>query len=89
MLTPTDAALTYLEMLLREANAPENVSVRIEQIEGEAPAKVTIGQQDAGDKHFRFQGRTVLVLDKETADRLEGKALDVEKTSDGVRFVLK
>ena len=58
-------------------------------IEGEAPAKVTIGQQDAGDKHFRFQGRTVLVLDKETADRLEGKALDVEKTSDGVRFVLK
>jgi len=89
MVVLTPAALAHLEMLLRETKAPEEVSVRIEQVVDQGPAKVTVGRPDAGDKQFRYHGRTVLVLDKGTADRLEGKTLDVEPTEKGPRLVLK
>jgi len=85
----TPAALAHLEMLLRQTKAPKEVSMRIEQATAGSPVKVTMGQPDAGDKQFRYHGRTVLVLDRETADRLRDKTLDVEPTEEGPRFVLK
>jgi len=85
----TPAALAHLEMMLHDTKAPEDVSVRIEQVGDDGPCRVTFSRQDGGDKQFRYHGRTVLVLDKETADRLKDKTLDVEPTDKGSRLVLK
>jgi len=89
MLITTEPALVFLGKLLHEANAPEYVSVRIEQAEGSGPCKMKISRQETGDMQFRHHGRTVLVLDKQTGDSLDEETLDVEQTEKGNRLVLR
>lgn len=79
--TVTEAALSYLSRLLSDVEAGEEMSVRIEPA-ADGISKLTIAVQDVGDQHFKHEGHTVLVLDKETSRRLAGEAVDGE-TSDG------
>ena len=81
LVTVTEAALNYLSRLLSDVEAGEEMSVRIERA-ANGISKLTIACQDVGDQHFKYEGHTVLVLDKETSRRLAGETVDVE-TSDG------
>jgi hypothetical protein len=86
--TITEAALRYLGQLLSDIGAGEEMSVRIDQA-ANGLCTFNVGRHDDGDKQFKYRGRTVLVLDKETSEHLAGRIVDVEMTDGGEQIILK
>ena len=75
MLHVTEAASGYLNDVLDRINAPSDSAVRIVAVPG--GLKTTIDEERSGDQHYDHEGRKVLLLDPEVADRLDGRTLDV------------
>lgn len=46
------------------------------------------GRERPGDECVEWDGRTILVLDPETADALAGAVLDIQEDPSGIRLVL-
>ena len=87
MLTITEAAGGHLADLLAEADAADDVAVRIvREGEGWGMLKDSAGPDD---DTFAHEERTVLVLDKASSQLLSERTLDVEKTPDGARLTLR
>jgi len=82
MLHLTDTARVFLADLLKEAEAPEDIAVRI-VIENDEIA-LRQSSEIPGDQTFRHEDRTVLLLDPDAAELLAETTLDAS----GDRLVL-
>lgn len=75
MLTVTEGAREHVAKLLDQANVPDESVVRIvSQAEGLA---LMPDMARDGDETFEHAGKTVLVIQPELTQHLEGKTLDV------------
>ena len=84
MLTVTDDAKVHLANLLEHNEVPDGTAVRLVVAEqGLAMTTDSPGDQDAT---FDHDGRTVLVMENEIAEQLDGRTLDVEQTDDGTEL---
>jgi len=86
MLTMTPEAGTYLSGILNERNCPEDVAIRF-LCEGQGIA-MRLDNAKPEDTSVEHEGRTVLLLDEQVANLLEGQTLDVEKSQEGERLFL-
>jgi Fe-S cluster assembly iron-binding protein IscA len=86
MLTLTEAAGAHLAELLDDRQCPEGVAVRF--VCEEAGVSVVLDDQKPGDSTLEHEGRTVLILDENAAQHLDGETVDVEQTESGSQLVL-
>jgi Fe-S cluster assembly iron-binding protein IscA len=88
MLTVTEKAASHLKQMLEEAEAPEDKCVRVSvSAEGQNLA-LTLGSREPGDRTYEHEGRTVLVVDEELAQRLDERKVDVDGAGDKAQLVL-
>ncbi len=76
MFTVTEAASARLAEILVQKEFPDDVAVRLVHDGGEI--RLESDNEQPGDTTFQHGGRTVLVLDAQVSELLEGETLDVE-----------
>ena len=81
MFVLTDAAREHLRSLLDQAEAPQGADARV--VHEEEGLTLSIDQPREDDERFEYEGRTVLLLDPQVAEALDGQTLDVEQGEDG------
>ena len=81
MLIVTEAACSLAAELLDNAQAEEDVAVRV-FFEGDDIAMQMDHLLD-GDSAFDHKGRTVLIMTEEVAAQIGLQTLDIEETKDG------
>lgn len=88
MLAVTEAAGAYLAGILSEAEMPEEgrVSMRIYLRDGRLAA--ILDEPRTQDAKFDRQGATVLVIEDELAQGLDGKTLDLDSDRQGNSLVI-
>jgi hypothetical protein len=86
MPTITETAGAYLVQLLDEAQAQDDIAIRL--VLDETNITPTMDHARPGDTAFSFDGRRILVLDELVMQAMEGKTLDVQDSSDGPKMVL-
>jgi Fe-S cluster assembly iron-binding protein IscA len=86
MITITDAAGTYLNGLLGEVSAPDEIAIRV--VMEEQGLALRLDGVRPGDESFTHNGRTILLLDAAVSSALEGRTLDVEDAADGPQLKL-
>jgi hypothetical protein len=86
MPTVTDTAGAYMAQLLDEAEARDDIAIRLVLADTEIIPKMD--HVRPGDTAFSFKGRTILVLDELVMQAMEGKTLDVQDADDGRKIVL-
>jgi len=86
MFTVTAAAEEHLAGVLREANAPDDVAVRLVSERGQLQLRADSAQPE--DTTFEHDGRTVLLVDQQVNELLDGHTLGVEEGDDGRRLSL-
>lgn len=72
----TDRAAQQLKQTLDRAQAPPDTAVRF--VRSGAGAMLRFDDQHADDERLDFDGRTVLVLDPDTAEFVGNRVLDHE-----------
>jgi len=87
MLAITQSAGDYLTRLLVEAQAPDDKCVRL-ATKGDR-LMMQFDKEEPGDTTFSHEGRTVLVVDQELAQGLQGRKITVEEKEGGAHLVLK
>ena len=88
MLTVTEAAGAHLANMLNEAETPEEGEVAVRMLLREGQLAVTLDEPRTQDAKFDHQGATVLVIEDELAQRLDGKTLDIESDKQGSSLVM-
>jgi len=86
MFTVTAAAEEHLAGMLRDANAPDDVAVRLASERDQLQLRADSAQPE--DTTFEHEGRTVLVVDQQVNDLLDGHTLGVEEGEAGRRLSL-
>jgi Fe-S cluster assembly iron-binding protein IscA len=86
VLTVTDAASAHLAQMLADAEAPDDVAIRIVAREG--GLVLALDSTNTEDATFDHEERTVLVLDTEVSKLLEEKTLDVQDTEEGPQLAV-
>jgi hypothetical protein len=86
-LTVTDAARQYIFDLLVRRNIPQNVAARLKIVAGNID--ITMGPTAAGDQTVVHRGRTILLLDAQTAMALSSHTVDVQQTASGPKIMLR
>lgn len=85
-MTITEAAARHLAVVLDNANAGNDVTVRL------APRErgwvMQLDQPDPSDRSFDHDGRTVLVVAADADAALMGVMLDVRETESGAQLLL-
>ncbi len=81
----TDAAAQTLKATLLEVREVDEPRFRLGIIDGSV--KLAIDRERPGDTTVEHEGETLIVTDKPTLDRLNGRELDYEE--DASRLVLK
>ena len=76
MLTVTESASSHLAQLLSESDAPDGAAVRIAH--DKDGWSLLLDNADPDDQKYEHNGRTVLVIDPESADLLGDVTLDVQ-----------
>jgi Fe-S cluster assembly iron-binding protein IscA len=76
MLTVTESASSHLAQLLSESEAPEEAAVRIAH--DQDGWSLLLDNADPDDQRFEHNGKTVLVIDQESAEMLGDVTLDVQ-----------
>lgn len=84
MLTLTESAGAHLSQMLTEAEAPDDVAVRIAIDSNQLVMQLTKYSED--DASLEHDGRTVVVMDPMVSQVLDENTLDVEQTDDGAAF---
>jgi Fe-S cluster assembly iron-binding protein IscA len=75
MITVTDRAVTELEDLLRNQNAPEGEGVKLVP-SGDGRVQMTIAPPGTGDEVTQKDGHPLLIVDASLADALDGTEVD-------------
>jgi Fe-S cluster assembly iron-binding protein IscA len=87
MIAVTERAKEQLEsMLISKVDNSQAALRLINTDEGEYGLHIDVETPD--DKVVNYEGRKVLVIDKELADNLEGTILDTEITSEGIELAI-
>lgn len=86
MLNASDAACSFISELLSSSDAPNESAVRFVLEENQLSMK--LDEEKPGDKAFHHEGKTVLVVDAEISQILDGKTLDVEETDEGPQLTM-
>ncbi len=86
MLTVTEAASAHLAQMLADAEAPNDVAIRIVVREG--GLVLALDSANTEDATFDHEERTVLVLDTEVSELLQEKTLDVQDTEEGPQLAI-
>jgi Fe-S cluster assembly iron-binding protein IscA len=87
MLSLTDQASEYLNILLEDHKVPEQEAIRIEPTkDGFSLKKDSIEQSD---KCFEYEDRVVLIVKPQHAILFEDKTLDLKEGPDGDLFVIR
>lgn len=84
MFNITDAAAQRCAEKLDLANAAKDQCVRLCLDDGKPAMRLSLPK--AGESIFKHKQRNVLVVSKEVAGELDGRALDWRKTPAGPRF---
>lgn len=87
MLNASDAACAFISDLLTSSDAPDDSAVRFVIEENNLSMK--LDEEKPGDESFHHEGKTVLVVDAEMSQILDGKTLDVEETEEGPQLTMK
>jgi hypothetical protein len=74
--------------MLNKAGSPEGMCVRID-LDTDGNTRMLLAQVLPGDSKYRQQGKTVLAVSSQAAEKLEGRALDVQKADGTVQLVLR
>lgn len=82
----TEEAGRYLAEALDRAGAPLDAAVRVER--GTEAWIMRIDVPGPDDETFDHEGRTVLVLDPDVAEELEGTTLEIQRTGEGAKLTL-
>ena len=85
MLTISQPAYDRLSQIL--ADRPEDVAARIVLDQGRA--RIRPGRRRPGDSVLLHKGRAVLLLDAQTARRLDERTLGIRQTAEGPRLRLQ
>lgn len=84
MLNLTDSASAHISEMLAEA--PDEMAVRI--VPQEQGLALQLDNPREEDEKFTHDGQTILVIDKQMADLLQDKQLDVQSTEEGPQLTL-
>ncbi len=86
MLNASDAACAFISELLTASEAPDESAVRFVLEENQLSMK--LDEKKPGDETFDHDGKTVLLVDAEMSQVLDGKTLDVEDTEEGPQLMM-
>ena len=86
MLTVSYTASEYLDLMLAEANAPDDAVIRL--FADRDGFVLEIGTAQSGDTTFDHEGKVVLAIDKHTSEFLADMKLDVKVTGEDTELVL-
>lgn len=86
MLTLTEAAKVHLTGILDARDCPDGVAVRFSC--QDSGVSVTLDNEKPGDSKLDHEGRTILLLDQNAVDCLDGETVDVEHTDTGGKLYL-
>jgi len=87
MLTVSPAAGSYILSVLTKRNIPANVAARLNVDFGDL--QIRLEQAQPADTTITYQGRTIIVLDPETARSLSQHTIDVVPSPVGPELVLR
>ncbi len=87
MLNASDAACAFISEMLTSSEAPDESAVRIAIEEDQLSMK--LDEEKPGDETFLHEGKTVLLVDAEMSQVLDGKMLDVEDTEEGPKLTVE
>lgn len=87
MLDVTPTACEAIHDMLEKGNAPEDVALRLSTQQG-GSLGLTPDREAPSDTSFEHSGRTVLVVDEQLANDLDGRTLDATSTDAGVQLTL-
>lgn len=87
MLTMTEAAGTHLQNMLDKADAPDDAALRF--VPGQQGLEITMDKPRDNDQQIEHDGRTVLLLDEQLAEKLDGHTLDAKQTDQGTALTLQ
>jgi Fe-S cluster assembly iron-binding protein IscA len=77
MLNVTESAGSHLAQLLEESEAPDDAAVRIAH-DNQEGWSLSLDMADPGDQKYAHNGKTVLIIDEESAALLGDVTLDVQ-----------
>lgn len=86
MVTVTEEAKAHLATILDENNIPEEQAVRL--LVGPNGLGLAPDTPKDEDTAFDHNGRTVLLMEQNIAEQLDGRTMDVEETEQGAQIKL-
>ena len=89
MLTVTEAARARLARKLARKNCAKNQALRFVRNDENARWSMQVDTIQSADVLYAHQGRTVLIIDEESAHRLRNRLLEVRETDEGPRLRLR
>ena len=87
MLNASDAACAYISELLTSSEAPDESAVRIVIEENQLSMK--LDEEKPGDETILHEGKTILLVDAEISQVLDGKTLEFEDTEEGLKLTVE
>ena len=81
MLTLTEAAGAHLAEILDDRDCPPGVAVRF--VCQDTEVSLALDNEKPGDSKLEHEGRTVVLLDENAAEFLDGETVDVKRTDAG------
>ena len=87
MLTITEAAGTHLQSILDKANAPDDAALRF--VPGQQGLEITMDKPRENDQQLEHEGRIILLLDQQLAEKLSKHTLDAKQTEQGPALTLQ
>ena len=87
MLNASDAACAFISELLTSSEAPDESAVRIVLEENQLSMK--LDEEKPGDETILHEGKTILLVDAEISQVLDGKTLEFEDTEEGLKLTVE
>ncbi|MBI1826163.1 MAG: hypothetical protein HY287_04150 [Planctomycetes bacterium] len=89
MLTVTEAARARLARKLDRKKCTKDQALRFVRDDDRSRWSMQVDSIQAADVHYAHKGRTVLIVDEESAHRLRNRLLEVRETDEGPRLRLR
>ena len=86
MLTVTDDAQEWIKMQLKEAKAPDGLSLRLFEKEGQI--QMGVSEPKDGDQTFEADDKVYLAVGPGAAERLKDRSLCCQETPSGASLAI-
>ena len=87
-LTVTDDATTALKQVLDNVDHEEGQVLRL-VFDGEGELNLALDNQNDDDQVVAQEGDTIMVIEPDVSERLDGAVLDVKESEDGMAFTVR